>query len=308
VCVHFDSVKVDRHASEDERLSGYAAHARICGRAYESYSGLNVHWICMKRAWLYLVITMCTASLLHADPAIRSLQQTLKQQGLYYGAVTGDKSAETTAAIRRYQIRNGLKVTGEINEETLQSLKSSSNSLASTSRPNSKPATQIATVAGDPSPGFTAKSPSSSLSQPDRPLATNPSYSASFYQPAPRWVNRRMIAAAQYQLMTRGYYHGRVDGTCGPQTAFALCVFQSSAGLPATGRLDSETLEALGLSDTEVANLAPAARQYETWIPMTKFKNGEWKMKWKKYRQSWGEHTVEDRQENLGYPWQADEY
>ena len=51
-----------------------------------------------------------------ADQTIRSLQQTLKDQGFYYGAVTGDKSAETTAAIRRYQIRNGLQLTGELNE------------------------------------------------------------------------------------------------------------------------------------------------------------------------------------------------
>ena len=76
----------------------------------------------MKRSLLCFVVVLCTATLLRADQAIRSLQQTLKDRGFYYGAVTGDKSAETTAAIRRYQIRNGLKVTGEINEETLRSV------------------------------------------------------------------------------------------------------------------------------------------------------------------------------------------
>ena len=85
----------------------------------------------MKRPLLCFVVTLCAVSLVRADQTIRSLQQTLKNQGFYYGAVTGDKSAETTAAIRRYQIRNGLQVTGEINEETLRSVNPSSNSVAS---------------------------------------------------------------------------------------------------------------------------------------------------------------------------------
>ena len=84
----------------------------------------------MKRALLCLVVTFCAVSLAHGEPTTRSLQQTLKDQGFYYGAVTGEKNTETTAAIRRYQIRNGLQVTGELNEETLRSVKSSANSVA----------------------------------------------------------------------------------------------------------------------------------------------------------------------------------
>src|SRR5215813_14169907 len=93
----------------------------------------------MKRSLLCFVVALCAVSLLRADQAIRSLQQTLKDRGFYYGAVTGDKSAETTAAIRRYQIRNGLKVTGDINEETLRSV--NSNAVASASQPASKSGT-----------------------------------------------------------------------------------------------------------------------------------------------------------------------
>ena len=78
----------------------------------------------MKRALLCLVVTFCAVSLAHGEPTTRSLQQTLKDQGFYYGAVTGEKSTKTTVAIRRYQIRNGLQVTGELNDETLRSVKS----------------------------------------------------------------------------------------------------------------------------------------------------------------------------------------
>jgi peptidoglycan hydrolase-like protein with peptidoglycan-binding domain len=72
--------------------------------------------------------------------------------------------------------------------------------------------------------------------------------------------------------------------------------FQLSAGLPPTGRLDIETVKALGSSDADVAYLASTARQYETWIPVTKFKHGKWKVKWKKSHRSFGgEDGDEDR-------------
>jgi peptidoglycan hydrolase-like protein with peptidoglycan-binding domain len=66
--------------------------------------------------------------------------------------------------------------------------------------------------------------------------------------------------------------------------AFALQAFQSSAGLPPTGRLDTQTLEALASSGSDFAFSAPAPRGYETWAPVKKFKHGKWKMKWKKYQ------------------------
>ena len=243
---------------------------------------------------------MCAVSLVRADQGIRSLQQTLKDQGFYYGAVTGDKNAETTAAIRRYQIRNGLSVTGEISEETLRSVNPSSNSVASASQPASKPAAiQPNSAPPDASASLSQSSPPPSVNEADRPLETKPSYSASFYQSAPLRVNRRIIAEAQYQLMSRGYYRGRVDGKYGPQMAFALRAFQSDTGLPPTGRLDVETLGALGSSDADYAYFTPASRAYETWMPVRKFKHGKWKVKWKKSHRSFGgENGDEERQAN----------
>jgi peptidoglycan hydrolase-like protein with peptidoglycan-binding domain len=259
----------------------------------------------MKRPLLCFVVTLCTINLVCADQTIRSLQQTLKDQGFYYGAVTGDKSAETTAAIRRYQIRNGLQVTGEINEETLRSVNPSSNAVASAPQPASKPAAiQPAGVRPDASARLSQSSLPPSFNQPDRPVETNPPYSASFYQSAPLRVNRRIIAGAQSQLISRGYYRGRVDGKNGSRTAFAIRAFQSSAGLPPTGRLDIETVKALGASDADFAYTAPASRSYETWMPVTKFKHGKWKVKWKKsHRPFGGEDGDEDQQAANGAAW-----
>src|SRR5437868_15314398 len=79
----------------------------------------------MKRAIAHLMLALCVAGSLWADPAIQSVQQALKDQKFYYGKITGEKNADTTAAIRRYQIRNGLQVTGEVDSETLRSLSTS---------------------------------------------------------------------------------------------------------------------------------------------------------------------------------------
>jgi len=259
----------------------------------------------MKRSSLCFVVVLCAVSFVRADQAIRSLQQTLKNQGFYYGAVTGDKNAETTAAIRRYQIRNGLPVTGEINEETLRSVNPSSNSVASASQPASKPAAiQPNSVRPDASANQGQSAPPPSFNQPNRPPETNPTYSASFYQTAPLRLNRRIIAGAQYQLISRGYYSGRADGHYGSRTALAVRAFQSSAGLPATGRLDMETVKALGSSDTNVAYSAPVSGANETWMPVTKFKHGRWIVKWKKsHRPVTGEDGDEDRQANSDAAW-----
>jgi peptidoglycan hydrolase-like protein with peptidoglycan-binding domain len=256
------------------------------------------------KSLLCFVATFCVAGFVHADQGIRSLQQTLKDQGLYYGAVTGEKSAETTAAIRRYQIRNGLHVTGEINDETTRFLNASSNSVAMLSQTNSKgPAHQVDSIRADPSLNHSSRPPS--FSQADRDVETNPSYSTSFYQSAPSQLNRRAIAEAQYQLKRWGYYRGRIDGTYGSRTAFAVRAFQSGAGLPVTGRFDTQTLGALGSFDTDFAHVASPSRPKEAWIPVTKFKHGKWKVKWKKYdRLPDGEHG-DDQQTNSDFAAQS---
>ena len=95
----------------------------------------------MKKCCLaFLALLLATAGALQADQITAAVQQALKEQGFYYGEVTGEKTADTTAAIRRYQIRNGLQVTGEIDAETLRSLGVGTGSARATPPP--PPATQ----------------------------------------------------------------------------------------------------------------------------------------------------------------------
>ena len=68
------------------------------------------------------MLFLCSIPRFHADDQIAAVQEKLKSRGLYYGEVNGENSNETAAAITRFQVRSGFQVTGELNEETLQSL------------------------------------------------------------------------------------------------------------------------------------------------------------------------------------------
>ena len=57
--------------------------------------------------------------------------------------------------------------------------------------------------------------------------------------------------AVQKQLSQRGYYKGQVDGEFGPASRSALSRFQHDNNLRATGRIDPETMKALGFEDRE---------------------------------------------------------
>jgi hypothetical protein len=49
----------------------------------------------------------------------------------------------------------------------------------------------------------------------------------------------------QLRLANLGFYRGDLDGIIGPQTREAIATFQSRIGLPATGKLDSDTRKTL---------------------------------------------------------------
>jgi len=75
----------------------------------------------MKILFLICALTTFAVSA-WADELTKAVQEKLKEQGFFYGEATGQPGSETDAAIRRYQIRYGLKVTGGLNDETTHSL------------------------------------------------------------------------------------------------------------------------------------------------------------------------------------------
>jgi peptidoglycan hydrolase-like protein with peptidoglycan-binding domain len=76
----------------------------------------------MKRIlFSILAIALCVATA-SADENVRTAQEKLKQGGFYFGNVDGTLSSDVSAAITRYQIRNGLQITGNLNAETSKAL------------------------------------------------------------------------------------------------------------------------------------------------------------------------------------------
>lgn len=214
-----------------------------------------------------------------ADDTIAKAQQALKDQGFYYGQVSGTKDADTTASIRRYQIRNGLQVTGELDNETVRSLgASASGSVQQTAR-NSPPPRPIASEPADGSareaqPDGDARlqpfargpqnnggvhepaealpnAPQDQRVYPSNPVTVTPPGGALFagtpYAGAPPDVQREIVASAQRILERRDLYRGDIDGVYGPNMEFSLRAYQSRVGLPVTGRLDLSTLAGLNL-------------------------------------------------------------
>lgn len=217
-----------------------------------------------------------------ADPYVESVQQKLKDQGFYYGAANGTKDAETTAAIRRYQIRNGLQITGELNKETQKSLAV----RGGPSAPQATPRPPVAASTPVPRP-FAVSPPDTSDLRDDSPLVEEDEYrgqetfrpsipatmgglfSGTPYAGAPPQIQQQLIVVAQTVLTRRGYYRSGIDGVFGPGTEFALRAYQARFGIIQTGRLDTETLASMGLLPGQRAPglTAPRRRIYRRTAP-----------------------------------------
>ena len=211
----------------------------------------------IKIAVLMLIGSMMVV---RADQLIESVQQALKDAGFYYGEVSGEMNANLKASIRRYQIRNGLQVTGELNDETLQSL-----GLKSSGRQTIKPASPVpeAAAPGERPSGETESAapvqpvqpfshpPQNQQVYPANPIAPANSPGGFFagtpFETAPPAVQRNVIVSAQIALARYGLYREQIDGMYGPAMELSLRAYQSRMQLPVTGRLDLETLAALRL-------------------------------------------------------------
>lgn len=231
----------------------------------------------MKALPVLLVLAALPLAL-QADERVREAQTELKRQGFYYGEVDGQSGAETSAAIRRFQIRNGLGVTGQLDEKTMDALDSSQVA-------RELPDAQVAPTPAPPPPSPAAREPAppidlrrdDTVEDGDRaflrreemkrarppvddehivpPPRTIPEPTADLamlfaetpYASAPREVQEQTLRRAQSLLAQRGYYRAAIDGEAGPATEEALLTFQRSKRLTLTGRLDLATLGELRL-------------------------------------------------------------
>jgi len=201
----------------------------------------------MKGKIATVILMIGLAQLTRADTTVQEAQQALKEQGYYFGQINGEKDADTIAAIRRFQIRSGLPITGELDEQTLRTLRSgTASSSAATNTPQPQPREDDGTKqSGEATP------PPSEAQVPRlerAPSQVNANiFSNTLYEMAPPELQQRVVVGAQTLLRRRGFYKGVSDGIFSPNLEFSIRAFQSRVGIVPTGRLDMETLAALGL-------------------------------------------------------------
>jgi peptidoglycan hydrolase-like protein with peptidoglycan-binding domain len=213
-----------------------------------------------RRFFITALFCLAAISPLSADQAVESIQQKLKDEGFYYGEINGKKDADTTAAIRRYQIRNGLQITGDINPETQRSLGITHITPSTPGpRPTGTRSPDKPTLRQEPTLpklGPTPRQPADDDLGDEHVYAPGPHglrpkttgiLDGTPFEVAPPDVQRRVIIAAQTLLARRGYYRSAIDGVYGPGMNFAVRAYQARIGLPPTGRFDMETLASLGL-------------------------------------------------------------
>lgn len=243
----------------------------------------------MKRSsFIFLIFLLVGASAMRADQTTSMVQQALKDQGFYYGDVNGQKTADTTAALRRYQIRNGLQITGEIDAETLRSLRVGTGAARAASTPPTSRGTAEETEKEDgdaPQSAEVFPTPSDNHPPPvapgygNGPAARGPIldgsgvFAGTPYEMAPPDLQRHVVVGAQSLLARYGFYRSGIDGQFGPGTAAAVRSFQARSGLVADGRLNMETLAALGLLPGQHAPGYSAPRRVFKGRPVYR---GEW--------------------------------
>jgi peptidoglycan hydrolase-like protein with peptidoglycan-binding domain len=236
----------------------------------------------MKRLCLLLIFALTSPALLRADDRLRDVQTELKSQGFYYGEINGQESAETTAAIRRFQIRNGLEVTGTLTDETMKSL----TEPPAESTPLEAPAPKLAPPLEESDRKFLRREearqrPAEPAPPADEPPAAPPrerverpasdlaaTFAETPYASAPREVQEDTLRRARALLRTRGFYRDAGDGESTAATEEAILSYQRSVRLRLTGRLDLETLSAMrllpGRSPVPLKGFMPPARQTES--------------------------------------------
>lgn len=141
-----------------------------------------------------------------ADPAVEKVQAILKELNFYSGPVDGLRGPNTQQAVRVYQQRMGLHVSGEITTELLERL-----------------------GATDTTGGIA-------------PIPTPRNAAASEPGGAPAKASE-LVAKIQGGLREFGNKDIEVDGMMGARTRAAIKEFQALFGLPETGEADAAVYE-----------------------------------------------------------------
>ena len=181
---------------------------------------------------------------------IRAAQTKLKELGFYAADITGNIGRKTKIAIKEFQNSQGLRESGELDEDTIRLLLSIEDTRASAQSQEN----------------FTQVSDETDNSQ--KPTQSSPERTS-----IDRTENNQvlmidssgdLVYEIQNRLKTLGYYTGSVTGHYGEKTAAAVKLFQKKNGLSQTGNADQTTVSLILYGKTNTDTGETSAEQSES--------------------------------------------
>ena len=160
--------------------------------------------------------------------SVKKVQKRLKALGYYDKSIDGDYGNGTKSAVKEFQKKNNLKVTGEVNSATLKKLNSS----------DAKKASAGSSSSGSSSSDGTCK-------------------------PGDNGENVKKV---QKRLKALGYYNSSIDGDYGNGTKSAVKEFQKKNNLKVTGEVNASTLKKLNSSDAKKASSSGGKTERLDWF------------------------------------------
>lgn len=169
---------------------------------------------------------------------IKQLQRELAARGLYQGGVDGIVGPKTRAALRNFQVQQGIATNG-LNQETADAL-----GLDLERQPVSG-TEQGSTAAGVRQPGTEQQSEGVREAERSTQAGSVRSSSAGLELST---LSAEQIKQVQQFLQEVGYYRGEVDGVVGAQTRGGLQrFFQNQAQLAAQGKIGEPAAGMFGI-------------------------------------------------------------
>lgn len=220
------------------------------------------------------LVAASTAALPAADSVyvdadtVRQAQRILGERGFRTG-VDGMMGPRTQAALKRFQRAQNLEPTGQLNRQTLVALGLQESASAGSSAPQYSREIIRSVEQTLNARGFHAGAADGTITAQTRTALKefqksenlqdtghlNPGTLAALgvpadqeEQPASLVLSSTKVRQLQEKLKSRGFDAGPADGRMGDATRAAIRAFQRSQDLPVTGRADSRTLAALGVS------------------------------------------------------------
>jgi peptidoglycan hydrolase-like protein with peptidoglycan-binding domain len=148
----------------------------------------------------------------------------LKDKGLYTGAETGERNADTRAAIKSFQSANGLKATGTFNRATLEKM-------------NVELTDAQKLIPVSPNSFATSETKESKTDKPKRGAVFR--------------ASKEQVTQAQKMLKEKGMYSGEATGKLDDATREGLKKYQAANELKVTGTLNQITLDKMGIALTD---------------------------------------------------------